>query len=98
MSDFISYVTRVQEECDLGVLFSSNLKFDKHILNTVQKANNLTGIIKRIFSYLDQRVLRTLYTTLICPHLDYASVAWNPYQLGNVRCIEKVQRCATRSL
>jgi len=28
-------IIRVQEECDLGVLFSSNLKFDKHISNTV---------------------------------------------------------------
>jgi len=47
-------ITRVQEECDLGVLFSSNLKFDKHISNTVRKANNLIGIIKRTFSCLDQ--------------------------------------------
>ena len=41
-------------------------------------------------------MFRILYTTLIRPHLDYASVVWNPYQLGHIRAIEKVQRRATR--
>jgi len=86
-------ITRV-----LGVLFSSNLKFDKHISNTVQKANNLTGIIKRTFNCLDQSMLQMLYTTLIRPRLDYTTVIWNPHQLGNIRSIEKVQRCATRMI
>ena len=37
-----------------------------------------------------------MYTTLIRPQLDYASVVWNPYQLGHLRPTEKVQRWATR--
>ena len=41
-------------------------------------------------------MFRILYTILIRPHLDYASVVWNPYQLGHIRAIEKVQRWATR--
>ena len=43
-------------------------------------------------------MLRTLYTTLIRPHLDYATVIWNPHQLGNIRSIEKVERRATRMI
>jgi len=43
-------------------------------------------------------MLQTLYTTLIHPHLDHAIVIWNPYQLGNIRFIEKVQRRATRMI
>ena len=79
-------------------MFASNLLFDKHITNIVRRANILIGIIKRTCSCLDQSIFRTLYTTVICLHLDYASVVWNPYQLGHIRAIEKVQRRATRSI
>ena len=41
-------------------------------------------------------MLRLLYTTLIRPHLDYACVVWNPYQLGDIRALEQVQRCVTK--
>ena len=41
-------------------------------------------------------MLRILYTTLIRPHLDYACVVWNPYQSGDIRILEQVQRRATR--
>ena len=34
-------------------------------------------------------------TALIRPHLDYACVIWNPYQLGDIRILERVQRSAT---
>ena len=39
-------------------------------------------------------MLQTLY--LIRPHLYYASVIWNPYQLVDIRLLEQVQRRATR--
>ena len=34
-------------ECDLGILFKKNLKFDEHIDNTVNKVNRIMGLIKR---------------------------------------------------
>ena len=95
-SDLDTPITRVEEERDLGILFTPNLKFDKHISNIIRKANNLIGVIKRSFSCLDPPMFQTLYTTLIRPHLEYASVMWNPCQLGNARSIEKIQRRATR--
>ena len=42
-------------------------------------------------------MLRNLYTALIRPHLDYACVILNPYQLGDIRILERVQRSATRA-
>jgi len=35
-------------------------------------------------------MLRLLYTSLIRPHLDYALVIWNPYQLGDIHLLEQV--------
>ena len=75
--DSAASIARVQAECDLGVMFASNLMLHKHISNIVSTANILIGIIKRTFSCLDHSMLQTLYTTLMCPHLNYTSVVWN---------------------
>lgn len=32
-----------------------------------------------------------LYTTLVRPVLEYASVVWSPYQLGHIEAVEKIQ-------
>ena len=42
------------EEKDLGVTFDSKLSFDQHIQTIVSKANQMLGLIKRTFSYLDK--------------------------------------------
>ena len=87
----------IDEENDLVVLFNSFLKFGNHINKTVHKASRLLGLIKRTFSYLEPQKLRLLYTTLIRPHLDYAYVVRNPYQSGDIRALEQVQRRVTRA-
>ena len=51
----------VEIEKDLGVYVQENLKFDKHISLTVNRANRLVGLIKRAFSYLDEETLLILY-------------------------------------
>ena len=93
-SDKNHQLDRVEGEKDLGVVFVSSLKFANHIKAIVCKANRLIGLIKRTFSYLEPQMLRILYTSLIRP---YASVVWNPYQTGDIRTLEQVQRRATRA-
>ena len=87
----------MEEEKDLGVLFSSTLKFNHHVNKIVHKANRLLGLIKGTFKFLDPQMLHNLYTALIRPHLDYECVIWNPYQLGDTTTLEQVQRSATRA-
>ena len=52
-------------EKDVGAHFSSNMHFDEHINITFKKANQLCGIIKRSFSYLDKNVFLNLYKSMI---------------------------------
>ena len=40
-------------ECDLGALFKSNLKFDEHIDNIINKVNRIIGLIKKKFKFID---------------------------------------------
>ena len=88
----------VEMEKDLGVNVQENLKFDKHISLTVNRANRLVGLIKHAFSYLDEETLLVLYKTLIRPILDYGNTIWFPTLKKDIRAIENVQRRLTKIL
>ena len=88
----------VEEEKDLGVTLQSDLSFDKHISEKVNKANRMMGMIRRSFEFLDVDMFLPLYKALVRSHLDSASSVWAPYQLQHVRKIESVQRRATKQL
>ena len=83
-------------ENNLGIQFQSNLKFDQHITTIVNKANQLLGLIKRSFCYMDKTLFLKLYKSLIRPHLDYGNSVWYPVTKKNKQLIENVQRRATR--
>ena len=86
----------VEEEKDLGVTFSNNLKFSKHIHNCASKANQILGLVKRTFECMDEDMFLLLYKTLVRPHLEYACSVWNPWLKKDIRCLERVQRRATK--
>lgn len=65
-------VERADSIKDLGVVFDSKLKFDKHIREKVNKASAMLGIIKRNFSNLSPESYVILYKSLVRSHLEYA--------------------------
>ena len=94
----IKVLKSVDCEKDLGVYLQDNLKFDKHISLTVNRANRLIGLIKHAFSYLEEETLLVLYKTLIRPILDYGNIVWFPMLKKDIRVVENVQRRLTRLL
>ena len=72
-------IQQVNQEKDLGVIFDNELKFEEHIKNKGNIGNRNLGIIYRKFSCLDQTMFNNLYKTMVRPHLEYASVIWNPH-------------------
>ena len=86
----------VFEEKDLGVFVDSELSFDEHIATKVKKANQIVGLIRRSFDYLDDKMFVKLYTALVRPHLEYAQCVWSPHLKKHQRLIEKVQMRATK--
>ena len=91
-------LSECQEENDLGVIFDNKLSFDQHIQKKINKANQVLGIIKRTFSFLDKDTFLRLYKSLVRPHLEYANVIWNPHLIRQSAAIERVQRRATKLL
>ena len=86
------------EEKDLGVIFDNSLTFDVHIQKAISKANQMVGIIKRSFSYLDKEIFLKLYKAMVRPHLEYGNLIWHPYLKRQSVAIERVQRRATKIL
>ena len=81
------------EEKDLGVLISNELKWSKHCQNAYTKANRVLGMINRTICSKDKIILTSLYKTLVRPHLEYCSPAWSPYYNKKLSyCWETVRR------
>jgi hypothetical protein len=89
-------VQAVEEEKDLGVLFTEDLKFSKHIGAAVNKGNRVVGAIRRSFRYLDKAMLVQLYKSLVRGHLEYANTVWCPSKKADIDHLERVQRRATK--
>ena len=85
-----------EEEKDLGITFDPKLNFDIHISNITKKANQMLGIIKRTFSFMDKHIFPKLYKTLVRSHLEYGNVIWNPHLKRQSIQIESIQRRATK--
>ena len=61
----------LEEETDLGVTIDSKLTFDAHISNKINKATQMTRIIRRTFQFLDMDTfLPRLYKCMVRPHFD----------------------------
>jgi len=59
------------------------------------KARSVLEMVKSNFRRLDEDFL-LIYKTYIRPHLEYCVQAWLPYLMGDIRCLEQVQRAATK--
>ena len=59
-----------------------------------QRAN----LILRAFCSRDRNLLLKAYITYVRPLLEYNTVVWSPFLIGDIKDIEKVQRRFTRRL
>ena len=60
----------------LGILIDENLGWKEHINNVCIKLSRLCGIIYRTRHMLTPEALKSVYYSLIYPHLTYGIVAW----------------------
>ena len=86
------------KQTDLGVIIDSKLSFDDHINQVVNKATEMTKIIRRTFQFLDTHTFLPLYKTMVRSHLEYAVAVWYPYKIKHKIATENVQRRATKEL
>jgi len=82
----------VNEVRDLGVFVDSNLMFYYHIDKIVARAFIRSNLIFKCFVSRDVSTLMGVFTVYVRPILEYASCVWSPYQMGQIKQVESVQR------
>ena len=80
----------------MGVHVDSNLTFEHHVEDVVNKANIMLGMTRRACTFLDGPTLTNLHTSLIRPLLEYSNVALTPVLKRDQLLLENVQRHATK--
>ena len=79
----------IEKEKDLGVKRSS------HIIK-LNKANQLIGLMRRSYTYLDKKSLRYLFNAIVRPHLKHYVSIWYPLLNQDEELIENVLRRASK--
>ena len=80
----------------LGIHVDNKLPFRDYAEIATSKANKVLGLISREYEYLDAVSLKSLYTSLVRPHLEYGHTVWPLKYKTDCTLVENVQHRATK--
>jgi len=86
----------VDEEKDLGIIITRDLKVSQQCKQAYSKANRMLGALSRTIRSKDKRILLNLYKSVVRPHLEYCTSSWSPHYVKEKELLEKVQHRFTR--
>jgi hypothetical protein len=87
-------LTETEEERDIGVMVSRQLKPSVQCKHAARTAQTVLGQLTRAFHYRDRHVFLRLYIQYVRPHLEFCVPAWSPWLDGDKDCLERVQKRA----
>lgn len=68
----------VQQHPYLGVLLSSDLRWNPDVDKIAKKGNSSLAFVKRNLYACSEEAKRASYVSLVRPHLEYATAVWDP--------------------
>ena len=80
----------------LGVELQSTFSWNRHIDQTVKKANSMVGFLRRNLRVSSEATKASAYYSMVRPLLEYCSTVWSPHTKEYIQKIEMVQRRAAR--
>ena len=95
-------LSRIGNDCDeksakfLGILFDEHLTWKKHLSHINKKISWALFSIKQVKNVLPKQCLRTLYFSLIHPHLSYGILVWGNTTQSALRQTILLQKRAIR--
>ena len=73
----------------LGLTFSDNCKWHKHIDNIILSGSKLLGIMRKLKFTVRRKTLNQIYVSFLRPILEYASVVWDNCTFNEKDKLEK---------
>ena len=90
-------IERVKDFNFLGINLDQNLNWSSHTNKISIKISQAIGIMVRIKRYLPTYILKTLYYSLIFPHLSYGNIIWYTHNSPLFKLQKKAVRIITNS-
>lgn len=90
------FIEKVSSYKYLGVTFSEDLSWNRHISIITSSACSTLGFLRQKLFLASRDVKLTAYKTFVRPKLEYANTIWWPQQAYLVDSLEAVQNKAAR--
>ena len=88
-------LTAAEEQRDLGITITRDLKWQKQTEKSCKTANRALGFARN-FNYKSTELIFPFYKYLVRPHLEYAVQFWSPHLRRDIDKMERVQRKAKK--
>ena len=62
----------------------------------LQTVIKIIGLIRRIITYKDKKLIIPIYKAIVISHLEYCIQAWSQYRKKDIDTLERIQRRATK--
>ena len=86
-----------KNERDLGVIVSSNFKWDEQHDKILKKTHQMLGFTKRTCHFIkDTRKRRSIYLSLVRSNFEHGSIIWRPITETEISDFEKLQKKALK--
>ena len=72
----------------LSLTLDGCLNWKPHVQKISNKASRIISVLCRLKNYLPKHILRTIYNSLILPHLQFAVLTWG-FKMGRVELLQK---------
>ena len=76
----------------LGLRIDFKLTWKSHISHVQSKLSNACGILYHLRNKISQNIARTLYFTLVYPHLNYCNIIWASSYTTNMQGLRVTQK------
>ena len=81
-------IEKVFDFCFLGLTINENLNWKSHLNKISNKISRTLGVMTRLKYFLTTDILRTIYNSLILPHLNYCIMVWG-FECQRIQKIQK---------
>ena len=80
----------------LGIFIDNELKWNTHIEHMCSKIGKMISFLGRLRYFVNESILKLIYSSVILPHFDYADIIWQSASKKYLDLLQKLQNRAGR--